>query len=169
MIDTYSAIGIIAFLLLFYAAALWILLRATWPVRFGRKVQRWPSVPAQLQQCVIDSRSVNNADIYYVSVKYTYTLGGMQYSGTNLMMGHGGSRSREAEELKRQRVLGMPTLMVRHDPRKPEISTIFPYENRMLYGIFVFGVLWMTFLLCYAISQVFAISSLEQEIAQALV
>lgn len=80
-----------------------------------------------------------------MAVKYSYALAGVTYTGDTLAIGYNGSSDGVAHASFRNDLLAMERFTVRYDPAHPEVSTIYASENVLVFGMFVVGLLWMTF------------------------
>jgi hypothetical protein len=138
------SIGIASLILVCYSLGILLLRAGIRDIRYGRGARTWPETEARLQRCTVDAFPTGgNGLVYRVSVRYTYTLAGLSYTGNNLAIGYTGSNDREAEERVRRKIMGMSKFVIRYHPEKPDISTIFPAENALIFGTFVFGLLWL--------------------------
>jgi hypothetical protein len=145
-------IGVTSVILLCYAIGIFILIQGMKEIRLGLGARSWPTADARLQRFTLDAFPTGgNGIVYRVSVKYTYTLAGLSYTGDNLAIGYGGSNNREEQERVRRKIMDMSNFVIRYHPEKPEISTIFPAENSLIFGTFVVGVLWLGFISCFTI------------------
>jgi hypothetical protein len=145
-------IGVPSVILLCYAFGIFILIQGIKEIRLGLGARSWPTVDACLQRCTLDAFPTGgNGIVYRVSVKYTYTLASLSYTGENLAIGYGGSNNREEQERVRQQIMGMSRFVIRYHPEKPEESTIFPAENSLIFGGFVGGVIWLGLTSCFTI------------------
>lgn len=145
----FATILVVSMLVLSYAAGIVILTAGVQQIRTGLAARNWPSVDARLEKCEVVSRSASNTRAYHVSVKYSYTIGGVRYEGDTLAIGYGGSSSRRPHEDARREVLSLERFTVRYDPAHPEMSTIFASENSLVFGMFVVGLLWMAFTIVF--------------------
>jgi ABC-type antimicrobial peptide transport system permease subunit len=119
-----KTIGFILFFSLGYAAAflmLWIGFREA---RQGIRARSWPTTLARLETCEIRRRSGKGVT-YYAAVKYSYEIGGVPYTGENVKISYWSSSNIKTHEAMRERITTMAPFMIRYDPAKPEISTIF--------------------------------------------
>lgn len=133
-------------------------------IRYGVGSRTWPLIAANLEKCVLNVRVASGkGTLYNVSVSYTYVLAGKCYKGNCLAIGYGASNSREAHELAYERVISMRQFSVRYNPSRPEMSVIFPAENALVYGTFVFGVFWLILTTAFAFA-VLAISGIGEQI-----
>ncbi|MFC5478014.1 DUF3592 domain-containing protein [Massilia suwonensis] len=134
-----------AVLLLCYAIGILLVKLGLRDIRLGLGARTWPTAPARLERCVIGRPPLSTSPVSQVLVKYSYTVAGVRYSGDNLAIGYLASNNRRVHEETRQRVLDMPSFRIRYHPDQPDISTIFPAENSLVFGTFVFALLWLAF------------------------
>ena len=144
-------IFITSVLLLCYVIGIWLLVEGLKQIRLGLAARSWPTTDASLNKCVVEARYASNTRVYQVSVKYAYAVAGVAYTGDTLAIGYGASSGREAHEMARRRVLDMDRFVIRYHPEQPEMSAIFPSENSLIAGTFVFSLLWLSFTICFTL------------------
>jgi hypothetical protein len=148
----FPTILIVSMLVLCYAAGILILSAGIRQIRTGFAARSWPSTDARLEKCRVESRSTNGGLAYHVAVKYSYALAGVTYTGDTLAIGYNGSSDRAAHESFRNDLLALERFTVRYDPAHPEVSTIYASENALVFGMFVVGLLWMTFTIGFTVA-----------------
>lgn len=132
-----------AVILVFYALG-GVLLRLGWrDICHGVGARRWPTAPAQWKTCVLEHHVTDRGQFYRVRVAYQYRVAGSLYSGDNVAIGYVGTNAREVHAGLHARLVGMRPFVVRYLPGQPEVSTILPSENALVYGTFVFGLCWV--------------------------
>lgn len=143
-------IGIIAlFILLFYGVGILTMLKGIAEIRYGIGARSWPIIDAHLNKCEFVIRRAGNGLTYHVSVKYNYVLAGVCHTGDSLAIGYFASSNREAHEVTYRKVIGMTRFVVRYNPAKPDMSTIFPSENSLIFGTFTFAAGWLMVTTCF--------------------
>lgn len=147
----FATILIVSMLVLSYSAGILILTAGVRQIRTGLAARGWPSVDARLEKCAVECGGASNTRSYHLAVKYSYAVAGVRYVGDTLAIGYGGSSARRPHEEACREVLGMDRLTVRYDPAHPEVSTIFASENALVFGTFVFGLLWMAFAIVFTV------------------
>jgi hypothetical protein len=162
-----TTIGITSVILLCYAIGFLLLAKGITDIRYGIGARTWPTTIAHLEGCASNILRSSKGTMYKVSVKYSYTLDGVRHAGDNLAIGYAASSNREAHESAHQKVMSMRRLAIRYHPQKPEISTIFPAENSLIFGTFVFGMLWLFLVTCMTLI-VLAISGVGRTMLEVL-
>jgi len=146
------ALFITAVLLLCYGIGILAIRAGVQQIRLGLAARSWPTTDAYLEKCEVGLAPAGSPNVYRVTVKYAYAVAGTSYSGDSLAIGYGGSSNRAAHDAAQRRVAGMRRFVIRYHPGKPEISTIFPSENSLLFGTLVIGVFWVTLTTGFALA-----------------
>lgn len=148
----FATIFIVSMILLCYLAGIFLLLKGIGEIRQGLAARSWPTAHARLEKCTVEARGTGGSGIVYqVAVKYAYSVDGVRHTGDQVAIGYGASSNRAAHDDARRRMLGMKPFMVRYQPAKHAVSTIFASENALLSGTLVFGLLWLGFAICFTI------------------
>lgn len=147
----FTAIFIAFMVVLFYAIGIFILAAGIKEIRIGFAARNWPTVDASLQKCVVERPPGSSNVVYHLAVKYVYVVAGTRFTGDTLAIGYGASSDRAPHETARQELLGMKRFVVRYDPDRPEVSTVYASENALIFGLAVFGLLWLAFTTCFAV------------------
>ena len=149
---SFTTILVASVLLLCYAIGVFLFMHGMRQVRSGLAARSWPTTDACLEKCLVErAPSAGSGITYHVSVKYSYAVNGVRYTGDCLAIGYGGSSGREAHEMARRRVVDMERFIVRYDPARPEMSTIFASENSLIFGTVVAALFWLTLTTCFTI------------------
>lgn len=127
----------------FYAVGFVLLYQGWEDIRRGVRARAWPVAPAQWKTCVLEQQTTARGAIYRVCVAYEYRVAGRLYQGDNVAVGYVGSGAREVHAALYERLSGMRPFVVRYSPGQPEISTILPAENSLVYGTLVWGLAWL--------------------------
>lgn len=127
----------------FYAVGFVMLYQGWADIRQGVGARTWPMVSAHWKACVLEHQASERGVNYRVRVAYTYQVAGRQYLGDNVAIGYVGSGAREAHAALHQRLLDLQPFVVRYCPGHPEVSTILPAENALVYGTLVWSLGWL--------------------------
>lgn len=92
--------------------------------------QHWPTVDGRIEESSVRSERSTGSDAlelnYFSSVRYRYSVNGVDFVGTRAQFVEKGSRSSaEATEWVLQNPAGK-TLPVHYDPQKPAESVLYP-------------------------------------------
>lgn len=132
-------------LALAYALGFAMLYRGLQEIRLGVGARTWPVAPAQWMDCVLEHRISDRGSRYQVRVAYRYSVDGRDYAGDNIAIGYLASGAREVHTALHERLMKMQPFVVRYCPGRPEVSTILPAENALVYGTLVWSLLWLGF------------------------
>jgi hypothetical protein len=134
-------------------------------VRNGLGARHWPQAPARLKECVLHHHVSPNGTFYEVRVAYEYTVAARRYQGDNVAIGYGGTNAAEVHHDLHRRLVSMAPFAVRYDPRRPEVSTILPAENALVFGLLVLGLGCLAFCAVFTLL-VLAFSGVGAEMLQ---
>lgn len=110
----------------------------------GLRARAWPTVPARLTECALERRaSGRGVVLYQLRVAYEYQVGERAWQGHNVAIGYRGTNAPHVHRALQRRLLGLAPFMVRHHPRHPGLSTVWPAENALVFGPFLAGLAWL--------------------------
>lgn len=109
----------------FYVAGFGLLGYGLWNARRSMQAAAWPTAPATITSlAVAENSDGDGGTTYEVKVQYTYTVDGVQYEGSRLAFGYGGSSRRTEHDEIHRKLREAKAVAVRYDPSDPSVSCL---------------------------------------------
>jgi len=103
----------------FYLVGFWTLGQSVWGVWQATRPAGWPTAPA-----TVTHAQLVEGEHYRVDVRYTYSVGGVEYEGARVAFGYDGGANREAHAALFQKIRDAKTIAARYDPENPAESCL---------------------------------------------
>ena len=141
-----------AFISIFYAIGIGILLYALWSAKRSNAAANWPTSNGTITNCILNQ--ANDGDggtTYEVKVKYNYAVNGQTFSSSRLAFGYAGSSGRNAHQQIYETLRSARSVTVRYDPGDPSNSTLSFGIHRSIRFQFAFAITWLAFVFGFTV------------------
>lgn len=105
--------------------------------RSARRAGRWPTAPAAVTRVAV----VEDDGCFRVEVAYTFAVDGVEYTGSRLAFGYGGSSERAEHDEIFEKLRGAKTVAARYDPSNPAESCLSNGVNNYIWILVIVGAL----------------------------
>lgn len=160
-VDDLSILGlpmfkfILAFLSLFFAVGLGLLGTGIFNLWRSTRAAGWPTAPGAITS--LETRGTMGGPTTgrgtgggggassKIMVRYVYEVDGIEYEGTRIAFGYGGSSECDEQREIYRKLAGAEIVAVRYDPANPSTSCLSAGPHRLIWATLAFAVAWLSF------------------------
>lgn len=134
------------FLSIFYLVGFGLLAGGIWGAYWSTAAESWSVAPGKILRAELKESGDSDGSTWAVEVEYTYTVGGVAYSGDRLAFAYAASSDQEAHLAVLKKLQGAKQVDVRYDPADPASSCLSYGIHNSIRILFVFAVTWLAFI-----------------------
>lgn len=142
----------VAVISIFYVVGFGMLGYSLLSMKRSTEASAWPSVTGTIVSCDLESNTDEDGTTYEVTVNYSYTVAGREFTNDVLAFGYSGSSGYEAHQEILDKLKTAKTVDVRYDPSNPETSVLSFGFHRSIQFTLAFAITWLLFVIGVSIS-----------------
>lgn len=160
-VDDLSILGlpmfkfILSFLSLFFAVGLGLLGTGIFNLWRSTRAAGWPIAPGAITS--LETRGTMDGPptgrgtgggggaSFKIKVRYAYQVDGIEYEGSRIAFGYGGSSECDEQTEIYRKLAGAEVVAVRYDPANPSTSCLSAGPHRLIWATLAFAVTWLSF------------------------
>ncbi len=134
----------------FLLIGLGLLAFGLWAAWKSTQAAYWPVVPGKIESLDLEQASDQHGTNYRVKVAYTYSVNGVNHTGSRLAFGYTSSNYPAHHEAILQKLRGGTGVDVRYNPANPAESCLSYGMHRSIQFLLAFAVVWLVSTLGFA-------------------